>query len=728
MRDSHGLAPDTRRPYSLTSMGFHSRAMVTVLALCLAPGCTERSTTPTAAPPTAISSAPSTSATPTKVESSPNATSDPPIPAPRTDPPSTDPRWSASTGPYGLIRLDIPGFGDRTLREKRFAYHLAQAALAGRDITVDQRHRHGLAIRQALEMVLRVVPPKTLPAREAFQTYAHRFWIANGPYEPSTGEKIRPEFNVIAWRGALKALEEAGKKVTLLDRPDVEKLLFDPHFDPLLTARKPQAGTDRLLASGNNLYVGVTMRDLSKFDEQYPSNSRLVKRNGVLVEEVYRAGRSATSDQRPAPPGRYASSLRRVCLHLRSALPFASAGQRVAIQHLIDHLETGRSKAFDRFNVAWLQDESPVQVMAGFIETGSDVRGAKGEWEATVMVRDERVHRWMERVEDQVQEFEDRSPWADAYKKTWKTPSVPVPMEVVMGSGATGPILPVTIHLPNKVALRGAHGSRTLLLTNVMRAIDGAVRERSVGEFTPPHARAAIRKYGRIIDELEVVLHEVLGHGSGRVAPRFEHQQPAVRLKEFAAALEEARAMLVTLHHLWDPKVRTIAPECPDECAAAAYQGLVTHDLMMLRWVHRDRIEDAHRRAVHLIVHYAASKGAVERVTVDGKIFQVVSDLVGMRRAVSDLLRQVMRAKAEGDYEAAKVLFETHGMVVDSALRTNVHTRAKAIGLPSRYAFIMPTLKRVKDAQGTVVDVVVEPPESFEAQMLRWGREHPRHP
>jgi dipeptidyl-peptidase-3 len=663
-----------------------------------------------------------------RVEAAGNTTPDQSTAPPRENSSPTEPQWSVSAGPYGLIRLGLPGFGDRTLREKRFAYHLAQAALAGRDITVDQRHRHALAIRQALEDLLTIVSPAALPAREALQAYALRFWIANGPYEPSTGEKILPGFDVTAWRGALKTLKDAGQMTSMLNRPDMEKFLFDPNFEPLLTVRKPQAGTDRLLASGNNLYSGITMRDLLKFDEQFPSNSRLVKRKGVLMEEVYRAGRSATSDQRPAPPGRYASSLRRVCSHLRSALTFAPAGQKVAIQHLIDHLETGRSEAFDRFNVAWLNDESPVQVMAGFIETGSDVRGTKGEWEATVMIRDERVHRWMERVVDHVQYFEDRSPWADAYKKKWKTPSVPVPMEVVMGSGATGPILPGAIYLPNGVALRSAHGSRTLLLTNVMRAIDGAVRERSVDEFTPPHARAAIRKYGPIIDELEVVLHEVLGHGSGRVAPRFDHQQPAVRLKEFATALEEARAMLVTLHHFWDPKVRAIAPECPDECAAAAYQGLVTHDLMMLRWVHRDRIEDAHRRAVHLIVHYAASKGAVKQVTIDGKTFQVVSDLMGMRKAVSDLLRQVMRAKAEGDYNAAKVLFETHGMVVDPVLRTDVHSRAKAIGLPSHYAFIMPTLKRVFDAQGAVRDVVLEPSETFEAQMLRWGRAFSRHP
>ena len=70
-----------------------------------------------------------------------------------------------------------------------------------------------------------------------------------------------------------------------------EPMFFDPDVDPSVTAKTPPAGKDILTASANNLYVGVTMKDLEGFDERYPLNSRLVKRDGKLVEEVYRVRR-----------------------------------------------------------------------------------------------------------------------------------------------------------------------------------------------------------------------------------------------------------------------------------------------------------------------------------------------------------------------------------------------------------------------------------------------------
>ena len=113
----------------------------------------------------------------------------------------------------------------------------------------------------------------------------------------------------------------------LVDR--LAPLFFDPTVDPILTNKTPGPGRDILEASANNLYVGVTMNDLEQFQERFGLNSRLVKKNGQLVEEVYRVG------------GRYDREIRRIIGHLEDALPYATAPMAAALRALIRFYQTG---------------------------------------------------------------------------------------------------------------------------------------------------------------------------------------------------------------------------------------------------------------------------------------------------------------------------------------------------------------------------------------------------
>src|SRR5207253_3155438 len=69
-------------------------------------------------------------------------------------------------------------------------------------------------------------------------------------------------------------------------------MFFDPAVDPTVTSKTPRPGTDILTASANNLYVGLRMKDLEGYREAHPLNSRLVKNDGRIVEEVYLDARS----------------------------------------------------------------------------------------------------------------------------------------------------------------------------------------------------------------------------------------------------------------------------------------------------------------------------------------------------------------------------------------------------------------------------------------------------
>ena len=167
-------------------------------------------------------------------------------------------------------------------------YHLYQAAIAGRDIYYDQRYAHNLEMRDVLEEILTHpsgIDPGTLVE---IQRYTKLFWINTGPYNNLTARKFVLQCSPDAFRAAAAQAERNGASPVDLDR--LLPYFFDLDVDPIVTSKTPGAGKDILQASANNLYAGVTMADLEGFAEQYPLNSRLVKRDGRLFEEVYRVG------------------------------------------------------------------------------------------------------------------------------------------------------------------------------------------------------------------------------------------------------------------------------------------------------------------------------------------------------------------------------------------------------------------------------------------------------
>jgi dipeptidyl-peptidase-3 len=636
----------------------------------------------------------------------------------------------ADTRPYlleqvddaAVVQLYADGFAGLTLREKRLTWHLYLAAIAGRDIYYDQRYAHNLPMREIVEAVLRHPAGIDETALREVRRYAKLFWINTGPYNNLTARKFVLNLDRDAFVRAVQAAAGAGARLPLREAESVAALVdryapmfFDLSFEPSVTNKTPGAGRDILEASANNLYVGVRMQDLEGFEERFPLNSRLVKRDGVLVEEVYRLG------------GRYSAQIARIIRHLQDAVPYATDSMAAALRALIRFYETGENSDREAYDIAWVRDQgSPVDTINGFVEVYMDPRGIKGAWEGLVYYVNAQKTRKIQTLAAHAQWFENHMPWDPRFRKPNVLGVTAKAIEVVIETGDSGPVTPIGINLPNDQFIREEYGSKSVSLSNVTEAYDRATPEGLRVEFSwSPEEAERAKRWGAFSSELTTEMHEVIGHGSGRMAEGIT-ASPQQLLKEQFSAVEESRADLVALYFLPDPKLvelGLVAAEDHDEIVQTEYEYYARNALVQLRRVREgSQIEEDHMRNRHMIVSWLmANTDAIDVRRRDGKTYFVMTRAAAFRAGVARLLAEVQRIKAEGDYEAAKALFDTYGVHFDPALRDEVVARVDALQLPSYTGFVMPRLAATYDEEGSITDVVVSYPLSLEEQMLEYS-------
>jgi dipeptidyl-peptidase-3 len=640
-------------------------------------------------------------------------------------------RAETATGrPYLLERIDdaavvqiyADGFRGLALNEKILVWHLYQAALAGRDIFYDQRYAHNLEMRDVLEAILTHAAHVDPATRAEVERYTKLFWINTGPYNNMTARKFVLTCPPASFAEAAHAAARDGAAFPTRDGETLDQLLdrlapmfFDPAVEPAVTRKTPPPGEDLLASSANNLYAGVTMADLEGFQERYPLNSRLSKQNGRLVEEVYRAG------------GRYATQIAAIISHLERAIPYATTSMAEALRALIRFYQTGEEADRKAYDVAWVRDrESPVDTINGFIEVYLDARGIKGAWEALVYFVNLEKTAAIRTIAAAAQWFEDHMPWDPNYRREGVTGVTANAIDVVIETGESGPITPVGINLPNDQAIRERHGSKSVSLANVHEAYDKSTPPEYRREFSWTAEEAArAEKWAAFASELTTNMHEVIGHGSGKVEAWLPGNPPTL-LKEHFSVVEEARADLVALYFIADPKLVELGlvPAADhDEIVRAEYEGYARNALVQLRRIREGtQIEEDHMRNRQLIVKWLmAHTNAIDVRVSDGKTYYVLNSPAAFRDGVATLLAEIQRIKAQGDYEAARALSETYAVHFDPALRDEVVERVDRLKLPSYTGFVMPRLQAVTDPSGAVADVEISYPLDLAAQMLEYS-------
>ncbi|MEP6919446.1 MAG: peptidase M49, partial [Acidobacteriota bacterium] len=407
--------------------------------------------------------------------------------------------------------------------------------------------------------------------------------------------------------------------------------------------------------------------------------------------------------------------------------PYATEPMANALRALITFYQTGETADRVAYDIAWLHDkDSPVDTMNGFVEVYMDPRGMKGSWEALVYFVNPGKTAGIRKLAADAQWFEDRMPWAPQYRKQGVTGITANAIDVVVESGDSAPITPVGINLPNDQDIREKYGSKSVSLTNVNEAYDKSTSAEFRSEFAwTPEEAARAEKWSSLAGELTTDLHEVIGHGSGRIAERL-NGSPQSWLKEQYSALEEARADLVALYFLPDPKLAELGllrAEDQAEIVEAEYEGYARNALVQLRRVREGtQIEEDHMRNRQLIVGWlVANSEAIQVRQRDGKTYYVMIDAIAHRDGVGRLLAEIERIKAEGDYAAAKTLIERYGVHFDAALRDEVVRRVDHLNMPSYTGFIQPRLQPIKANDGTIIDVSISYPLDLATQMLEYS-------
>jgi dipeptidyl-peptidase-3 len=622
-----------------------------------------------------------------------------------------------------ILRYRIPAWDKLPLDQKMLAYYLAQAGLSCRDIIYDQNYRHNLEIRRTLEHIYtNFNGDKETLDWKAFETYLKRIWFANGIHHHYSGDKFEPGFSSTYFRELLN-----GTSKTLSD--EATRAIFEPGFDNKRTSKDAD---DLIMASAVNFYSpNLTQKEVEGYfkakrkglNAERPIslglNSRLVKdETGKIYEDVYKVG------------GLYGEALEQSIGWLEKAITVAgNPQQKEALQLLVEYYRTGDLTTWDAYNIAWVKDASPtVDYIQGFIEVYQDPLGYTGNYESIVQVRDLDASEKMKVLAENAQYFEDKSITLPEHKKDTVVGITYNFINVVSESGDASPSTPVGVNLPNANWIRAAHGSKSVSLGNIVEAYDKGGTAGFNREFCHDTTEIVLsRKHGRQAGKLHTALHEVIGHASGKINEGVG--TPKESLKNFGSTIEEARADLVALYFIMDPKLIEIGVMDHMDVAHCQYDDYLRNGLMLqLRRIKPgDKIEQDHMRNRQTIATWAFEMGAndkvIEMVKHDGKTYFNINDYEKLREIFGAQLREVQRITSEGDYEAAKALVEKYGVQVNQEIHAEVLARSEQFQSAPYGGFINPRLVAV-EADGKITSVEVEYPDDFSNQMLEYASKY----
>lgn len=597
-----------------------------------------------------------------------------------------------------VLKLNIEAFDALSESQKILAYHLSNAGLAGRMIYIHQKSPENVVVFDTMIDFYKKIQSLKDNDKELENIVSKVrdslfiMFVNNGVYESSSGQNIIPSLPL------KKSDLECIKSILPEDYKKVSSLIFENKgIKEYRTVQK--SGVDVVKESGVNYYHNLTTDEVNNYREEkykeedqniaYGFNEMLIKnpKTGEIESQYIYAD------------GLYGKYVKQVILHLNKAVLFAeNENQKKSIESLVKFYKTGDAKDFNEHSIAWVQDQdSSIYFVNGLIECYEDPLGLICSYESLVAFKDPEQTAKVKKIIESIQYFEDNLPVSEKYKKEKAIGLSASSINVISMAGATSPVLPLGINLPNSETIRKEYGSKSVTLANVdsARTSDDV----KLSEVLYLEKNQGIVDYAnKHAGTLHTDLHEIAGHGSCKTMPGVTNDS----LSMYYSVIEETRADLVGLYYIADPKMKKIGIYNEEVdlslVAKGKYIGYITNGAIgQLRRVELGKdLTQAHFRNRQLISTYLLEKCSKEDLCLvekDGSYYIDVNNVEVVKEKIGELLREIQRIKSEGDLQAAKEIVEKYGTKVNQAVHKEIIERFSCLDFATTTAFRTPILK-----------------------------------
>ena len=635
-----------------------------------------------------------------------------------------------------ILRYQVPGFKELPLVQKKLIFFLSQAALWGRDILWDQNYRHNLSIRKTLECIIKSFQGDRENADfQSFMIYAKKVFFSNGIHHHYSMDKFFPTIDKESFLQIINQSDISQLPVNDNQSiPDFINQVLNIIYDQTNDLKRVSLDTtgDLVKDSACNFYQNITQKEAEEFytnkqnqgnsNISFGLNSTLIKKDGLVQEDIWKLG------------GKYSKAIEKMIFWLSKAIEISeNKEQKEALEKLLSFYQTGDLQTFDDYSILWLKDiHSSIDIIHGFIEVYGDPLGKKATFESVISIIDQDATKRAKTISDHADWFEKHSSTHPDFKKEEIKGIVARAVFVVMETGDCSPATPIGINLPNADWIRAEYGSKSISISNIIDAYDEASKGNgSIEEFAWSQEEIALHKeYSGLASKLHVDLHEIIGHGSGKLAPGIA--DPSETLKSYASTIEEARADLVALYFAMDEQLISLGLMPTKDVGICEYNSYIRGGLLtqLVRVEKGKDIEESHMRNRQLIAKWAyehgKSKNVIEKKQREGKTYFIINDYQELNHLFGELLKEVQRIKSEGDYKAAQNLVEDYGVKVDSEIHEEVLQRWKKLNIAPYAGFINPSYQAItKDNE--IIDVLINYPDDFSNQMIDYGTNYSAH-
>ena len=341
----------------------------------------------------------------------------------------------------------------------------------------------------------------------------------------------------------------------------------------------------------------------------------------------------------------------------RAAELLRAAASLTSDPRLERYLET-RAAAFitnDYYesDVAWMELDGDIEPTIGPYEVYEDEWfNYKAAFESFITVRDRAETEKLSRFSAELQDIENHLPIAPELRNPTLGAMAPIRVvnEIFSAGDANRGVQTAAFNLPNDERVIREKGSKRIMLKNVQEA-KFRVALMPIAKVALAAADQAHVSFDAFFTH--ILMHELM-HGLGPHNLKLSGRDTTVRqeLKDAYSVIEEAKA---DVSGLWALQYLLDAGKLPASLQDTMY---ITFLASMFRSI-RFGLNEAHGRGVAIQLNAMLDAGAVT-VSADGT-FAVNRD--GIRGAVEALTREIMTLQAAGDYQKARSMIDTRGVL-----------------------------------------------------------------